>query len=105
MTLPTLLAFALAFFVAAASPGPGMAAVVARGLGGGFRGAFPMVLGLVLGDLVFLTTAAFGLAAVARTFGALFTLVKYAGAAYLLFLAWKLWTTPPDPARAPPSWL
>lgn len=99
MDLVTLLTFAVAFTIAAASPGPGMAAVVARGLGGGFAGAFPMVLGLVLGDLVFLSLAIFGLAAVAQTFGAAFTVIRWAGAAYLLYLAWKLWTAEPDPEQ------
>ncbi len=95
MDLMTLAAFALAFSIAAASPGPGMAAVVARGLGGGFRSAFPMVLGLVLGDLVFLSLATFGLAALAQQFGTVFMIVKWAGAAYLLYLAVKLWRADP----------
>ena len=99
MDAMTLLAFAVAFAIAAASPGPGMAAVVARGLGGGFKGAFPMVLGLVVGDLVYLSFAAFGLAAVAQRFGTVFLVIKYAGAAYLLYLAWKLWTAKADPAE------
>lgn len=109
MDLMTLLAFAVAFSIAAASPGPGMAAVVARGLGGGFRGAFPMVLGLVVGDIVYLSFAVFGLAAIAQTFGTLFLVIKYAGAAYLLYLAVKLWTAKPDPAavtaRVEEHWL
>lgn len=95
MDLMTLAAFALAFAIAAGSPGPGMAAVVARALGGGFRGAFPMVLGLVVGDLVYLSFAVFGLAAIAQSFGTVFLVIKYAGAAYLLYLAWKLWTAKP----------
>ncbi|WP_181702795.1 LysE family translocator [Chthonobacter albigriseus] len=99
MDLVTLAAFAVAFAIAAASPGPGMAAIVARGLGGGFRGAFPMVLGLVAGDLVYLTFAVFGLAAIAMKFGTLFLVIKYAGAAYLLYLAVKLWTAKPDPEQ------
>lgn len=92
----TLITFALAFAIAAASPGPGMAAVVARGLGGGFAGAFPMVLGLVMGDLVYLSLAAFGLAAIAKSFGFLFVAIRWAGAAYLLYLAYKMWTAKPD---------
>lgn len=109
MPLSTLLTFAAAFAIAAASPGPGMTAVVARGLGGGFRGAFPMVIGLVLGDFVFLTAAAFGLAAIAQSFGTVFVAVKYAGAAYLLWLAYRMWTSEPDAgavaARASEHWL
>jgi threonine/homoserine/homoserine lactone efflux protein len=109
MDAVTLLAFSVAFSIAAASPGPGMAAVVARGLGGGFRGAFPMVLGLVVGDLVYLSFATFGLAAIAQRFGTVFLVIKYAGAAYLLYLAVKLWLARPDPeqvrAAAGQHWL
>jgi threonine/homoserine/homoserine lactone efflux protein len=92
----TLAAFALALTLAAASPGPGIAAVVARALGAGFRGALPMVLGLVAGDLVYLSFAAFGLAALAASFGGVFLAVKYAGAAYLIWLAVRLWRAAPS---------
>jgi threonine/homoserine/homoserine lactone efflux protein len=54
----------------------------------------PMVLGLIAGDMVFLTCAALGLAALATTFATVFTVVKFAGAAYLLWLAWQLWRAP-----------
>jgi threonine/homoserine/homoserine lactone efflux protein len=108
MSPATLITFSAAFLVAAASPGPGMTAIVARGLGGGFRGAFPMVVGLVLGDLVFLSAAAFGLAAIAQTFATAFMVIQYAGAAYLLWLAFRLWAARPDPegvrARAREHW-
>ncbi len=89
----TLLAFTLALTVAVATPGPGMTAIVARALGTGFRATLPMVAGLVIGDLVLLTAAVFGLAAIAQSFGLVFTVIKYLGAAYLLYLAVKLWTT------------
>lgn len=90
----TLIAFTVALTIAAAIPGPGMTALVARALAVGFWGTMPMVLGLIMGDMVFLTCAALGLAALAKTFAAVFTVVKFAGAAYLLWLAWQLWTTP-----------
>jgi threonine/homoserine/homoserine lactone efflux protein len=95
MSLTTLLLFAVAFAVAVASPGPGMAAVVARGLGGGFRGAFPLVLGIVAGDLIYLSLAVFGLVAFAQAFGTAFVVIKFAGAAYLIWLAVRLWTADP----------
>lgn len=96
MDLPTLLAFTAALALAAASPGPGIAAVVARALGSGFAGALPMVLGLIVGDALYLTFAAFGLAAIAQSFGMVFLAIKYVGAAYLLYLAFKLWTSKPE---------
>ncbi len=91
----TLLAFTVALTIAAVLPGPGMTAIVARALAVGFWGTMPMVLGLILGDMVFLSCAALGLAALATSFAAVFTVVKFAGAAYLLWLAWQLWNAQP----------
>lgn len=92
MTIGTLLAYATALFIAAAIPGPGMTAIVARALGSGFRDTFFMGLGLVLGDMVYLTAVILGLAFVAQTFHEAFLVLKFVGAAYLLYIAWKLWT-------------
>ena len=90
----TLVAFALAFAVAAATPGPGIAALVARSLGGGFAAALPMIAGLVLGDLVYLSLAVFGLAVAAAKMGAVFLVIHWVGALYLLYMAYRLWTAP-----------
>lgn len=92
MTVTTIFAYATALFIAAAIPGPGMTAIVARALGSDFRETFFMGLGLVLGDMVYLTAVILGLAFVAQTFQEAFLVLKFAGAAYLLYIAWKLWT-------------
>lgn len=92
MTPATLLAYGGALFIAAAIPGPGMTAIVARALGSGFRPTFFMGLGLILGDLCYLTAVVLGLALVAQTFATPFLVIKYLGALYLCFIAWKLWT-------------
>ena len=99
----TLLAFTVALTIAAVLPGPGMTAIVARALAVGFWGTMPMILGLIMGDMVFLTCAALGLAAIAKTFATVFTVVKFAGAAYLLWLAWQLWTAVPHGDRVEAS--
>lgn len=91
-----LLFFAAALFVAAASPGPSIAAIVARVLGRGMQGAVAFTAGVAVGDVIWLTVAILGLAALAQTFHGVFLIVKYAGAAYLLYLAWKLWTAPAE---------
>jgi len=103
MDLVSLFAFTAAYAIAVAVPGPGMAAVVARALGGGFAGAFPMVLGILVGDLIFLAFAVFGLATLAANFGALFTVVRFAGAAYLLYIAYKFWTARPGQEQVAPK--
>ena len=89
-----LASFVGALFVAAASPGPTIAAIVARVLGRGMKGAIAFTAGIALGEVVWLTVAILGLAVVAQTFNAVFLAIKYLGAAYLLYLAWKLWTAP-----------
>ena len=62
MTLTGFLAYSAALGIAAAIPGPGVTALVARALGSGFRSAFAMFRGLLLGDLFFLTSTVLGLA-------------------------------------------
>jgi threonine/homoserine/homoserine lactone efflux protein len=95
MDLVTLAAFTIAYAIAVLVPGPGVAAVVARALGGGFMSAVPMVLGILVGDLIYLVFALFGLAAIATWFGPIFIVVRWAGAAYLLYIAWQFWTAKP----------
>ncbi|AHK43140.1 LysE family transporter [Ensifer sp. T173] len=92
MTLAALLAYSGALFIAAIIPGPGVTALVARALGSGFRETFFMGLGLILGDMVYLTAVVLGLALIAQTFTTAFLIVKFAGVLYLGYIAWKLWT-------------
>jgi threonine/homoserine/homoserine lactone efflux protein len=94
MDLTGLLLFSSALFIAAASPGPGIAAIVARVLGRGPKGAVAFSIGVALGDVVWLSFAILGLAALAQTFHGVFLVIKYLGAAYLLYIAYKLWTAP-----------
>ncbi len=92
MTLAALIAYSGALFIAAAIPGPGVTALVARALGSGFRETFFMGLGIVLGDMIYLTAVVLGLALIAQTFTTVFFVVKFAGVLYLGYIAWKLWT-------------
>ena len=88
------LAALVLFASTAASPGPGIAALVARVIGRGPEGAPAFAAGLVLGDLMWLAVATLGLAVVAQTFHEIFLIIKYAGAAYLVYLAYLMWTAP-----------
>ncbi len=96
------LTFAMVLLVAVISPGPAIAALVARIMARGTDGILAFCAGLVLGDLIWLSCAMFGLAALAALFQPVFLIVKYAGAAYLLFLAWKLWRDSGAPVQAEP---
>ena len=86
MTAEMTTAFAGAFFLLAVSPGPGLVAILSRTLGGGFISGLMVTAGLVIGDAIFLAVAMVGLSAIASTMGLLFGIVKYAGAAYLVWL-------------------
>lgn len=92
MSFTALFAYAAALFIAAAIPGPGITAIVARALGSNFRETFFMGLGLVLGDITYLTAVILGLAFVAQTFTGIFLVIKFAGVLYLCYIAYKLWT-------------
>jgi threonine/homoserine/homoserine lactone efflux protein len=94
MDLATLALFAAALFVNAGSPGPGILALVARVTAVGLRPVLPFLLAFWLGELLWLVAAVLGLSALAIAFHGVFVLLKWLGVAYLLFLAWRMWTRP-----------
>jgi threonine/homoserine/homoserine lactone efflux protein len=96
MSLTGILTFCAVYALAVATPGPGIAAIIARSLAHGAKGAPAFIAGFVVGDLVWFTIAATGLAALAKTAATLFIAIKWAGVVYLLYLAWKLWTAPAE---------
>jgi threonine/homoserine/homoserine lactone efflux protein len=102
VTLTSLLIFAAVYFVAVATPGPGVAALVARVLGQGLEGVAPFIAGYFIGDMFWLALAATGLAVIAKAFAGVFLAIKLAGAAYLLYLGWRMATAPVAIADNPP---
>ncbi|MGQ3121911.1 MAG: LysE family translocator [Aliihoeflea sp.] len=94
MDLTHLVIFAGALAISAGSPGPSIAALVARVLTRGYSDVMPFLFAMWLGEAIWLACAVFGLVAIAQTFQGLFAVIKYAGIAYLLYLAWKMWTAP-----------
>ena len=100
MSLTTLLIFAGALLMAAGSPGPSIAALVARVLSRGPRDVLPFLAAMWIGEGIWLTCAVAGLAAVAETFHTAFVTIKWLGVAYLLYLAWKMWFAPAGDGEA-----
>ena len=94
MSWHDLVGFIVILAAAAAIPGPDVAAIIGSGLSGGLPAAFRLVFGLILGHAVWMTAAVTGLAALAQALGAAFIVIKLGAVAYLLYLAWKLWTAP-----------
>jgi len=95
MDLPTLFAFAGTFFVFAASPGPDNMTIVARTMSHGAASGIAYGMGTVAGILIFLVLAAFGLSRLAAEMAVAMTALRYAGAAYLVWMGIKLWTAAP----------
>ena len=86
-----LIAYSIALSIAAVIPGPGIAALVGQSLGSGLRMSLFFMAGIALGDIVYLTIAIAGLAAIAQLFANAFLAIKILGGAYLLYLAYKFW--------------
>lgn len=88
----------LAFLPAAVAlvllPGADMIFCLAQGLRGGPRRAWAASAGVSTGGMVHVTLAGLGLGALVSAYPAAFGAIRWAGAAYLLWLAWKTWNTP-----------
>ncbi len=86
--------FFIAIFIFGITPGPGIFAILGRAIAFGSASCFPLALGMALSDIAYLILACFGLATIAENWNTVFTAIRLAGAAYLLYLGWKMWTAP-----------
>ncbi|MGR3984526.1 MAG: LysE family translocator [Gammaproteobacteria bacterium] len=89
------LAFALAASVISVIPGPTILLVIAKALAHGRRAALPLTFGVIAGDTLALLLCVAGLGALLTASSAVFTLIKWLGAAYLIWLGITLWRAPP----------
>lgn len=103
MDISVLLIFAGALLLAAGSPGPSLAALVAQVLARGARPVLPFVIAMWVGEALWLSFAVFGLVLIAEALHGLFVVVKYAGVAYLAYLAWRMWSAPTGQGELPDS--
>jgi threonine/homoserine/homoserine lactone efflux protein len=91
MTFESWAAFTAASAVLLIIPGPTVLLVVSYALGQGWRTVLPMTVGVALGDFTAMTLSMLGLGALLATSATLFTILKWAGAAYLVYLGIRLW--------------
>ena len=98
MSIETWLAFTLASAVLVLIPGPTVLLVISYALGQGWRSALPTAIGVVLGDFTAMTLSMLGLGALLQTSVLLYLILKWVGAAYLIWLAWKIATAGSLPA-------
>jgi threonine/homoserine/homoserine lactone efflux protein len=99
MSLVSIFSLAIALFVLAATPGPGVFATISRSLASGFIPSLAVIAGIVTGDIIFLLFAIMGMSFIAQAMGNFFIVVKIIGAAYLIFLGIKIWKSKPVPVQ------
>jgi len=90
MSFESWAAFAAASAVLLVIPGPTILLVVSYALGQGWRTALPMAVGVALGDFTAMTLSMLGIGALLAASATVFTIVKWIGAAYLVYLGIKL---------------
>ena len=91
MAFQLWLAFTAATIILLLIPGPTVLLVVSYALGQGWRTALPMAVGVALGDFTAMTLSMLGVGALLAASATVFTVVKWIGAAYLVWLGIKLW--------------
>lgn len=104
-SLTTFLLFALATFLLTVSPGPGILYVTARAISQGRAAGFASMFGIESGEIVWIAAAATGVAAVLSASTAALGVLRWAGAAYLVYLGvqrWRRAESPPALQRARP---
>jgi threonine/homoserine/homoserine lactone efflux protein len=95
ISLDLLLAFALFAFVTSITPGPNNMMLLASGVNFGFSRSLPHMLGICCGFFSLVLAVGLGLGAAFQAYPLLYSVLRYVGAAYLLYLAWKIATSGP----------
>jgi threonine/homoserine/homoserine lactone efflux protein len=93
MTLATFIALFGFAFATSITPGPNNMMLFASGVNFGFRRTIPHMLGISSGFFTLLLGVGLGLGALIETVPLLYTVIKFAGGAYLLWIAWKIANT------------
>ena len=94
MSLDTWLLFVVTVFFVSATPGPNMLLAMSHGIRFGLAGALPTLAGLLVALALIMAGSVAGLGALLATSELLFSVVKYAGAAYLVWLGYQAWRAP-----------
>ena len=91
MSTEAAIIFFITILIFAITPGPGVFAILAKSLSEGIKPCISLALGMAVSDVVYLVLACFGLAALAAQWETAFTIVRFVGAFYLIYLGWKIW--------------
>jgi threonine/homoserine/homoserine lactone efflux protein len=96
MSLEMWIAFVIPATVVLVIPGPTILLVISQAISHGRRAVIPLVAGVTMGDFTAMTLSLLGLGAILAASAALFSVLKFIGAAYLVYLGIKLWRSSPE---------
>lgn len=102
MSIELFLAFLVATTILLIIPGPTITLIVTTAIYRGQAAAMAMVPGVILGDLVAASLSLLGVGAILSASATLFTILKWAGALYLIYLGLSMWRQPSD-HKSPPE--
>jgi len=103
MSIETYGAFFLAAAIVLVIPGPTIILVISQSASQGRRAVWPLVAGVTLGDFTAMTLSLLGLGAILSASATLFSILKWVGAIYLIYLGIKLWRSTPQPSTILPA--
>lgn len=86
--------------IAAFTPGPNNTLLMASGMNFGFRRSVPLIMGVAVGFPLMIGLIGLGLGKVFEIYPGFYRMLKYVGAAYMLYLAWKIANSKPSAAGA-----
>ena len=95
MSIEIWVTFVLTAMVLLVIPGPTIILVISQAIAHGRRAVFPLAMGVTLGDFTAMTLSLLGLGAIMASSAALFSVLKWIGAIYLIYLGIKLWRSNP----------
>ncbi|GIC77972.1 LysE family translocator [Moritella sp. F3] len=90
MSFESAVTFFIAIFIFGITPGPGVFAILARAMVEGPKKCIMLAMGMIGSDVIYLILACFGLATIAENWSEVFTVIRYLGAAYLIYLGYKM---------------
>ncbi|MFQ3228706.1 LysE family translocator [Reinekea sp.] len=94
MSFESALSFFIAVLIFGMTPGPGVFAILSKAMVHGARSCLFLAFGMTISDILYLIAACFGLATIATHYSSVFSVIRIAGALYLFYLGWKMWTAP-----------
>jgi len=100
MSIKLLLVFAVTEFLLSLTPGPAVFLVVSQGMKAGFKPSLRGTLGILSGNAIYFALSALGLGALLLASATLFQVIKYVGAAYLIFIGVKMLVSKSETQKA-----